>query len=151
MRIVNRDFLYAVLPAANIMLLLSSLVLCAYWVYRIISPYTVVAVPVSKKADAAVILSPQMSLPMPVYDADIFKRSIFLGTSSKKNVSQEKRALIFVGASIGRKNLAVIRDTRANKDFYCTVGDKIGEFKVTAITKDKIILESDGQPVEITR
>jgi len=53
--------------------------------------------------------------------------------------------------SVGDKTAAMIRDVHENKDYYCLGGEQIGAFKVKHILKDKVILQSESQTLELYR
>jgi type II secretory pathway component PulC len=71
--------------------------------------------------------------------------------SGKKTVSQDTKSIVLVGVSMGEKKLAIIRNTKTNKDYYCTEGDIAGDYTIKQILKDKVILESEGNTLELIR
>jgi len=85
------------------------------------------------------------------FETKIFKtRQLFGQPIEGKPLSPEK-AFVLLGISLGNRNLAMIRDTTESKDYYCVEGDRVGVFKVKQILKDKVILESEGNTLEITQ
>lgn len=81
----------------------------------------------------------------------LFKSRQLFNTSLPRKQEEKKAAFVLLGVSLGKRNLAVIRDAAENKDYYCAVGDSIGSFKIRQILKDKVILESEGRTMELTK
>jgi len=44
---------------------------------------------------------------------------------------------------------AILMDTKTSKSFYCLVGEKINGFTVKDVLENKVILEKDGELIEI--
>jgi type II secretory pathway component PulC len=144
--------IYYIIPKINVALILSGFVLGGYLLFAMSRPYLVVS-----------LVSKQVSMPslesvvkktldgVPPLSKGIFKNSELFRSSGKKAVSQEARVFALVGISMGEKKLAIIRDTKANKNYYCTEGDIAGDYTIKEITKDKVVLEFEGNLLEITR
>jgi hypothetical protein len=91
-------------------------------------------------------LLPQVSLDKQA----LFKTKPLFNIYVNKTQLKEKEDFILLGVSFGKKNLAMIRDVLGNKDYYCTEGDSIADFKVKSIFKDKVILESEKDTLVLT-
>jgi len=57
--------------------------------------------------------------------------------------------LKLVGISWSKDPDAMIEDTKVMRTFFIKRGQKVGEFKVQAIFKDKVVLSFEGQEVEL--
>jgi hypothetical protein len=144
-----------VITVLNIVLVFSTIVLVGYVFSNLRKPYY----PVSSTAKA--LRAEQFELtdsesPVPAgsmleFKEDIFKRKQLFNFSTKKNKELEIKEFILLGASMGEKNLAMIRDAKENKDYYCKEGDNVGVYKVKQIFKDKVIFESEGNILVITQ
>ena len=131
----------------NIMLALSVIILAGYLLSNVKNAYY-----------PRIQAFEQKEIPMPVLLDEVsatkqavFKTKPLFNTYVKKAQLREKEDYVLLGVSIGNKNLAMIKDTVGNKDYYCTEGDKIGVFRVKRIFKDKVILESDQDTLVLTQ
>jgi type II secretory pathway component PulC len=88
---------------------------------------------------------------MPQFSVDSFKKSELFRSSGRKTTVQDTKSFVLLGVSMGDKKLAILQDTKAKKDYYCTEGDIVGEYTVKAISRDKVVLEYEGNTLEITR
>ncbi|MFA6357507.1 MAG: hypothetical protein WCY09_02435 [Candidatus Omnitrophota bacterium] len=68
---------------------------------------------------------------------------------AKKILATLIKDLKLVGISWGNVPEVIIEDTKDNKTYFLKAGDTIGKFKIDAVLKDKAILESDGQKMEL--
>jgi len=57
--------------------------------------------------------------------------------------------LKLVGISWGTDPQVIIEDTKDNKTYFLKTGDTISKFKIETILKDKVILEAEGQKMEL--
>jgi len=88
---------------------------------------------------------------IPAFKEKIFKNKQLFYAPAQEKPGQKKAEFILLGISVGNRNLALIRDVVENKDYYCTIGDSIGAFRVKQILRDKVVLEADGNTMEITQ
>jgi len=68
---------------------------------------------------------------------------------TKKMLSELIKELKLVGISWGVDPEVIIEDTKANKTYFLKSGDTISRFKIDTILKDKVILESEGQKMDL--
>lgn len=68
---------------------------------------------------------------------------------AKKILSALIKDLKLVGISWGKDPEVIIEDTKANKTYFLKTGDTISKFKINVILKDKVILESEGQKMDL--
>jgi len=68
---------------------------------------------------------------------------------TKKALATMIKDLKLVGISWGKDPEVIIEDTKANKTYFLRAGDSISSFKINVILKDKVILESEGQKMEL--
>lgn len=68
---------------------------------------------------------------------------------AKKLLSELVKDLKLVGISWGKDPEVIIEDKKDNKTYFLKTGDTISKFKIDVILKDKVILESDGQKMEL--
>ena len=128
----------------NILLTISAIILIVLLSLKMLKPNQIISLsaknfkikPLAFTNNESIILKGAAS-----FDEKIFKRQLF-SQSGKKKIGKEKQEFLLLGVSVGQKKLAMIRDTRENKDYYCAEGDIIVGFKVKQILKDKVILES---------
>lgn len=155
MRELNKNNFLKILPAINIALSCSAVVLVFVIFFNMKRQYY------PDLAAARTLISGQIGItglenaktfpPLPAFNDNIFKRKNLFNFSKRKSKEPEKREFILLGASVGEKNIAMIKDTRENKDYYCREGDKIGSFIVKQIVKDKVVLESEGNILLISQ
>ncbi len=88
---------------------------------------------------------------IPDFSEEIFKRKQLFNFSKLKSKNAKDQEFILLGISIGEKNIAVIKDSKENKDYYCKEGDKIGNYNIKQIVKDKVILEAEGNILVISQ
>ena len=137
----------------NILLTLSAIILIAFLSLKMLKPNQAISLnakDIKIKAFAFTNNESIISSGAAAFDEGIFKRQIF-GQSAKKKIGKEKQEFLLLGVSVGQKKLAMIRDTRENKDYYCAEGDIIVGFRVKQIFKDRVILESEGRTIEISQ
>jgi len=135
----------------NILLTLSALILAAFLFLKILKPYQIISLNAKDFKIKPVALTNNESIILPgagAFDEGVFKRQLF-SQSGKKKAEKEKQEFLLLGVSVGRKKLAMIRDTKENKDYYCAEGDIIMGARVKQIFKDKVTLESDGGIITI--
>lgn len=68
---------------------------------------------------------------------------------AKKVLSALIKDLKLVGISWGENPEVIIEDTKVNKTYFLKTGDTINKFRIESILKDKVILESEGQKMEL--
>lgn len=147
MKILNRESLYRVMPTLNLMLCVSVLGL----VFYLLSIWKHLYQPRPRKFEVAVI-EPSIRLrESPVFKEELFKIRQLFNPSAAEKQKEKKSAFVLLGVSLGKKDLAMIRDTAENKNYYCVLGDSIGSFKVKQILKDKVLLESADNALELTK
>ena len=137
----------------NILLTLSAIILIGFLTLKVFKPSQAISLNAKDFKIKPFALTNNESIIFKgaaAFDEEVFKRQIF-GQSAKKKIGKEKQEFLLLGVSVGQKKLAMIRDTRENKDYYCAEGDIIVGFKVKQILKDKVILESDSRTIEINQ
>ena len=85
----------------------------------------------------------------PLYQEDIFKKKQLFNLATAKKSEQEKKVFTLLGISVGKKNIAVIQDVKANKSYYCSEGDMVGDYQVLKIFDNKVIFIRNGEPLEV--
>ncbi|MDD5282345.1 MAG: hypothetical protein PHC37_06995 [Candidatus Omnitrophica bacterium] len=85
---------------------------------------------------------------------DIFSPVKLISTENpqeetRKALSTLIKDLKLVGISWGKDPEVIIEDTKENKTYFLKAGDTISKFKIDVILKDKVILESEGQKMEL--
>ncbi len=85
---------------------------------------------------------------------DIFSPIKLRGAEStedetKKELMDSLKELKLVGISWGSEPEVIIEDTKANKSYFLKTGDTISKFKINSILKDKVILEAEGQKMDL--
>jgi hypothetical protein len=68
---------------------------------------------------------------------------------ARKALSTLIKDLKLVGISWGKDPEAIIEDTKANKTYFLKAGDTVSKFKINVILKDKVILEAEGQKMDL--
>ncbi|MBU0547215.1 MAG: hypothetical protein KJ710_04430 [Candidatus Omnitrophica bacterium] len=68
---------------------------------------------------------------------------------AKKILSALIKELKLVGISWGKDPEVIIEDTKSNKTYFLKTGDTISKFKIDVILKDKVILEADGEKMDL--
>lgn len=81
---------------------------------------------------------------------NIFAPPRFNAAEAKNDAALNRPRLALAGIVIvGDRPLALIRDLENNLDFYCQGGEDISGYKVKEVTPKKVILEVDGQEIEL--
>jgi hypothetical protein len=142
---------YHVIPKINVGLIISGFLLGGYLLFTLSRPYHGIIDDKQLDLQSFDSVVKKTLDAVPPFNKGIFKNSELFSSFGKKAASQGGRNLVLLGVSMGQKKLAVIRDTKANKDYYCTEDDIAGEYRIKEIFKDKVILEYDGSILEITR
>jgi type II secretory pathway component PulC len=153
MIILNKKTFFALLPKLNFLLIFSAALLTVNLYSSISRTYDSTNVRSKNKMARPVEL---MAKGAPVENAPLFQEGIFnkkplFTQGMTKKPEPEKKVFSLRGVSVGKKNIAVIRDTGANKEYYCSEGDMIGDYRVKEISRDKVVLESTSGILEITR
>ena len=114
---------------------------------------------ISKEVKPAIFQQPSILKTAPFYSEKMRERNIFDISPADKNaetamlssarLEEETQHLKLVGISWSNDPDAMIEDTRALRTFLVKRGQMIGDFKVQAIFKDKIILSYGGEEVEL--
>lgn len=147
-----RSALFALLPKLNVLLILSAAALVVMLVMTLSRPYEL------DFAGSRAIDVQESTAPFGgfgddrfVLDEQLFSRKMLFGDAVRKKQEAPRKEFTLLGISMGRKLLAMLRDTRENKDYYCGIGDSIGDYVVMDIQKDKVVLQSPEGLLEITR
>ena len=153
MKILNKDFFFGLLPRLNVLLIVSACFLTAGLYSSINRTYDASNLrPENKKARPLELIAKGASQEAaPFYQEDVFRKKQLFNLAVAKKAEQEKKVFLIQGISTGKKNIAVIRDVKANKDYYCSEGDMIGDYRVKEIMKEKVVLESEAGTLEISR
>ncbi|MDD3345601.1 MAG: hypothetical protein PHO34_04150 [Candidatus Omnitrophica bacterium] len=69
---------------------------------------------------------------------------------TKKALVEMSKDLKLVGISWGDTPEVIIEDTKANKTYFLKAGESVNKFKITTILRDKVVLEAEGQKLELT-
>ena len=141
--------IYGIIPKLNILLVISGLIMGFYLFISMNRPYHIGSL--ADKQVSVQMVETIKTLNSPAFSEDVFKKTELFRRAGKKGAAQDTKSLVLLGVSMGAKKLALIKDTRANKDYYCTEGDIAGGYKVISIQKDKVTLEYEGSTLEITR
>jgi type II secretory pathway component PulC len=149
MILLKKTTIYELIPKLNMLMAISAVVLIAFLSSSLLRPY---------KINRNLTIKPVVDTKLftlqdgkAIFQEDIFKQKKLFNESGKKDTSEPKKEFMLLGVSIGAKSLAMLRETRSKKDYYCAVGDMIGDFRVKQILKDRVILESEGNTLEIIR
>ncbi len=154
MKVINKETFFNLVPKLNVILIVSAGILTASLYSSINRAYEVDNVQSRNKIARPLELMAKGAAggAVPLFQEDIFKKKLLFNQPTAKKLAPEKKVFIFLGVSMGKKNIAVIRDVKANKDYYCSVGDPAGDYQVKEIFKDKVILESSAnETLEISR
>lgn len=145
------SFIYRI----NVLLSLTAIALVAYLALVRMQPYAPVPLTERQLKLAAAGLNNRESENILkgnyTFEEKIFKKRQLFAQSAEKKPAPKQAAFILLGVSLGKRNLAMIRDITDNVEYYCMEGDRVGAFKVKQILKDKVILESEGNTLEITQ
>lgn len=120
------------------------------------------ALPSQIKQAALLQDAPFLAKPLSYYLDKVRSRDIFSMVARKKEESsaaapkgpssrimEATQSLKLVGISWSNDPDAMIEDTRSLRTFFVKRGQMIGEIKVQAIFKDKVILGYDGEEIEL--
>ncbi|HOU36313.1 MAG TPA: hypothetical protein PLJ26_05050 [Candidatus Omnitrophota bacterium] len=141
---------YDVIPKLNALLIVSGFVLGGYLLFAMSRPYQVGSL--AGRAPDTTQLNPDKQLSgVPQFSVEAFRKSQLFRSSGKKAASQEAKSFTLLGVSMGEKKIAILRDTKTKKDYYCTEGDVAADYKVKEISREKVVLEYEGELLEITR
>ncbi len=154
MKILNKDVFFSLVPKLNILLILCAVLLTVKLYSSVSRTYDSSNIQAKRKIAKPLELmmgKETISEPAPLFQEDIFKKKELFNLATNKNLAPEKRSFVLLGVSSGKKNIAVIKDTKDNKDYYCSEGDLIGDFQVKEIFKDKVVLKTTDGILEITR
>lgn len=142
---------YDVIPKLNALLIASGFVLGGYLLIAMSRPYQVGSL-ADRPADIRAFDATVKSLSaVPQFNAEAFKKSQLFRSSGKKAAAQETKSFILLGVSMGEKKIAILRDTKTKKDYYCTEGDIAADYTIKEISREKVVLEYEGEILEITR
>lgn len=78
---------------------------------------------------------------------DVFRTATMTGSSSNKGVpvpASPLEGFKLVGISWGTDPEAIINDTRSNKTFFVKPGNRVGALTIREITRESVILTTDG-------
>jgi hypothetical protein len=153
MKALNKDNIFNLIPKLNVLLIVSAAFLTAGLYSSINRTYD--STNVQSKNKVARPLELMVKGPVtdaaPVYQEDLFRRKPLFNLAAAKKPAAEKKVFILLGVSVGKKNIAVLRDVKAGKDYYCSQGDAVGDFQVKEILRDRVILDSADGQLEISR
>ena len=86
------------------------------------------------------------------FQEELFKSMALFTAQINKPIRQNEAEFeLLVLISVGDNTAAMIKDVRGNKEYYCLGGEKIGNFMVKSILKDRVVLESPNQTLELSR
>ncbi len=149
------DKIYKAAGYANIVLFLSMLALTAYQLAILLRPRTAreLALKINRRYKPGVLFGETYSLPrgLPVFDEPTFRKKLFSEETVQTAAGPKESSFILLGVSLGEKQIAILRERAQNKDYYCRPGDSIGDYTVKEIQKDRVILQSEKETVEITK
>lgn len=142
---------YDVVPKLNVLLILSGFVLGGHLLMAMSRPYEVGSL-AGKSADIGQFdTAAKLLAGVPQFGMDAFKKSELFSSTGKKTPAAGTKSFTLLGVSMGDKKIAILRDTKTNKDYYCTEGDIAGDYTVKEISREKVVLEYEGELLEITR
>lgn len=147
------DKVYTVISYSNPLLAISAFFLSGYLALLLWRPYAPADITAKKHTYSAdALLKGLFFVPgeSSAFDESAFKgKTLFSKTGAAEAVSPKKNSFTLLGVSLGDKKIAIIRDTFENKNYYCRQGDAIGIFKVSHISKDRVLLESPSETIEL--
>lgn len=149
----SRASLVKLLPAANLSLAASAVLLTGYFFMSLGQPnYFMPLEEMRAKQQHHKTVARSESVELPAFSDEVFrKKALFPVSETPRQAVIPEHEFVLLGVSLGEKSLAMIRDTKTNQDYYCGPGDSIGPFKVVHITKHKVILDSGSEVVEINQ
>lgn len=153
MKILNKDNFFQLVLKFNVLLIFSAAMLTAHLYSSINRTYDSSNVRSKKKMarPLELMVKGAVSEAVPLFQEDIFRKKQLFSQPAAKKPEPGKKVFTLLGVSMGKKNIAVIQDIKANKSYYCSEGDMIGDLRVKEILKDKVVLESASGTVEISR
>ncbi|HTZ11153.1 MAG TPA: hypothetical protein VMD04_02070 [Candidatus Margulisiibacteriota bacterium] len=154
MKVFNIEVLYGLTRRINLLLTLSAVALLIYLIFNVRQPYQPASKSSDLKTQGAELMHKEAAIleGSVAFQEDIFRKKQLFSSSGGKGFALGSATPILLGISMGNKKLAMIRDTRLNKDYYCMEGDKIGEYTVKQILKNQVILEgASGNLLEINQ
>jgi hypothetical protein len=153
MKIFNIEAFYGLTRRINFLLTLSAAALFIYLIFNVRQPYQPPLKSSALKMGAELMHKEAAILEGTVaFQEDIFRKKQLFSSSGGKGFAFGSGNPVLLGISMGNKKLAMIRDPRVNKDYYCMEGDKIGEYTVKQILKNQVILEGpSGNLLEINQ
>jgi hypothetical protein len=146
---------YAFARYANIALFLSALLLTVYQVTILLRPHSLREISSRIRQGKPDILFGEIpSLPkgLPGFDESLFREKVLFPRelpAVAAVVEDKKGTLILLGISLGEKKIAIIRDSSQNKNYYCSPGGTVGDYRVKEIYKGRVVLESPRGPLEL--
>lgn len=155
--LIAAEKIYAFARYANIALFLSALLLTVYQVTILLRPHSLREISSKIRQGKPDILFGEIpSLPkgMPGFDEALFREKVLFPRETPAAaavVEDKKGALILLGVSLGEKKIAIIRDSSQNKNYYCSPGGTVGDYRVKEIYKGRVVLESPRGPLELTQ
>ena len=155
MKLLNKEYLFKFLPKINLLLTLSVITLVIYLGISLMRPYQPYAFDSLRVKDESELVSKELSQDfnkLPDFREGVFNRRALFYTSLEAKPKEEEAEFQLLGVvAVGDKISAMLRDIRARKDYYCVEGDEIGAYKVKQIFRHRVILESKGTILEISR
>ena len=155
MKQLNRGLYYKVLPTVNVLLLVSALFFCGSLLLKLLhsSKNSFIFDNSCLAASGPLDWPPGLVLESSVgYKRERFSnRDLFIARTRGIRQSAQGEFQLLGLISAGEKTAAMIRDLSEKKDYYCLGGEKIGSYIVKEILKDRVILESEGKTLEITK
>lgn len=153
--LIAAEKIYAFSRCANIALLLSALLLTAYQVTILLRPHSLREISSKIRQGKPDILFGEIpSLPkgLPGFDESLFREKVLFPREAPAVVVEDKKGtLILLGVSLGEKKIAIIRDSSQNKNYYCSPGGAVGDYRVKEIYKGRVVLESPRGALELTQ
>ncbi len=153
---LNKQFLFSALPTINLLLFVGMILLISSLIINLLRYDK--GVVFDKQRLTRGMKSPDVSISGSLNRVPAFTEANFQGrqlfhplTARKKQQKQEVIFELLGVISVGQKNAATIRSKKEGKDYYCREGDEIDSFQVKQILRDKVILESEDEILEITR
>ncbi len=155
MKVLNKDNLFRVLPKINLLLVVCVIVLTFYLyltMSRLRQPYVFNMEYLLENGKSMNNQITAAVKKIPVFDERVFRQHPLFNSFPKDKPQEKEMGFKLLGLiSVGDKNAAMIRDLRENKDYYCLEGETVGKFKLRQVLRDKVILEREGQILEIRR
>lgn len=151
MKLLNKENILDVLPKINLLLTFSVIVLVIYLILNLLRPQQA-SLRFRGSFDLMENKLTTHSKDIPIFQEGLFRRRALFNALTETSSKPKEAEFELLGlVSMGEKTAAMIRDTVEGKDYYCLGGEQIGKFKVKLILKDKVILESKNQTLELSR